>query len=289
MNLSQADLQKLVALWLAEDVGTGDISTTALIKSDAQITTRVVAKEEGVVFGMKLLCVFLEELGAKSVLIHATNDGSRVKARSEVLKIQSSYPALLKAERSFLNLVQHLSGVATITARYVEAVKGTRAKILDTRKTQPGLRQLAKAAVLAGGGCNHRIGLFDEFLIKENHLAAFRNEKNPFAAAIQKARAYKSGVNLIIEVASIEECMLALEASPEVILLDNMSTKDMSHCVNEVDRLELKTQLEASGGIDLNSVRKVAETGVHRISVGSLTHSVKCLDLSMLMEVPKAN
>ncbi len=271
--------------WLFEDRRDEDITTRGLIPEGLRARARIVAKENGILCGTEAMDLFLQAMGSKDKSVIHHQDGSAVKNLDLVLEVEADYILLLEAERSFLNLLQHLSGIASLTRQFVNAVSGSRAKILDTRKTTPGLRLLEKAAVVAGGGHNHRIGLFDQFLIKENHLAFYRKESNPFLSAIEKARAYRPGTFVTIEVQNLAECRLASLARPDVILLDNMGLTDMSKAVAEAEHLSKNTELEASGGVNLEKVHAVAQTGVHRISIGALTHSAKNMDLSMLIDL----
>lgn len=273
--------------WLEEDIGTGDITTEALIGDD-QVKACVVAKNDGIVFGLNSIFDVAKALGFELLEFKALDDGSPCIKGDEVASFAGPHSGLLQAERTFLNLVQHLCGVATATHRYAQAVAHTRAKILDTRKTLPGMRNLDKMAVKAGGGHNHRMGLYDAFLIKENHIEAFRHLPNPFLTAIETARRLHPEHPVIIEVQNEEEASMALDGLPEVILLDNMSCEAMARVVRDVEQSHSDTELEASGGIDLSTVKAVAETGVHRISVGAITHSALPMDLSMLIEAAQA-
>lgn len=273
-----------IQLWLDEDIHTGDVTTEALIPNDQQATANIIAKQNGVVCGLESMKLIAETLGFELEIQQLLDDGVAVSSGQTVASFTGSYAGLLKAERCYLNLIQHLCGIATMTRSYVQQVAHTRAKILDTRKTIPGLRKAAKRAVLAGGGHNHRIGLYDSFLIKENHIAAFRHLPNPFLTAIEAARRLDTNKPVIIEVESLDEMKDALEGMPDVILLDNMSLEDMKAGVDHVESQGETVELEASGGITMERLKAVAETGVHRISVGAITHSAMPLDLSMLIQ-----
>jgi nicotinate-nucleotide pyrophosphorylase (carboxylating) len=275
----------LLALWLAEDLGDGDITTAALISESQRAEARIVAKQNGVSCGLDSMSDIARALNFKLEQEVFFGDGQLIKKGDVIARFTASYAGLLKAERTYLNLVQHLCGVATSTHRYAQAVAHTRAKILDTRKTIPGLRLLDKRAVRAGGGVNHRMGLYDAFLIKENHVEAFRRLPNPFVSAIETARRLHQDRPVIIEVQNLQECEQALEGLPDVILLDNMSCEAMGQAVHLTEAQKLPVQLEASGGITLETLVAVAETGVHRISIGAITHSAMPLDLSMLVQV----
>jgi len=259
---------------LAEDVGTGDL-TARLIPEERQAHARLMTRENGVLCGVEWFVRTFEELDPDVEIFWHHADGDDIVAGVSLCEIEGQARALLTAERTALNFVQLLSGVATRTRQFVRAVEGTRAKILDTRKTLPGLRMAQKYAVRVGGGTNHRIGLFDGILIKENHLMAAGGVK----AAVRAALHDVSGDTMLqVEVETIEQLREALDAGARLILLDNFDLARMREAVKVTgDRAEL----EASGGVTLETVREVAETGVHRISVGSLTKDVKALDLSM--------
>lgn len=273
-----------IQLWLDEDIHTGDITTEALIPNDHIAEARIVAKEDGIACGLGSIADIAKVLDTELTELSFSEDGTALKKGEVAARFKGPYSILLQAERCYLNLVQHLCGIATSTKTYSDTVAHTRAKILDTRKTIPGLRLAAKKAVCAGGGHNHRIGLYDAFLIKENHIAAFRHLPNPFLTAIETARRLHMDKTVIIEVESLEEMNLALEGLPDVILLDNMSLEDMKAAVEQVEKDKENVELEASGGITLTRLKDVAETGVHRISVGAITHSALPLDLSMLID-----
>jgi nicotinate-nucleotide pyrophosphorylase (carboxylating) len=277
MGIELTELEPLVRRALAEDVGSGDLTTQAIVPAGARARARITQKQPGVLYG----------LDAAQLTFAVLDSGARFRALAEegvwrgggpVLEVEGEAAALLSAERTALNLLQRLSGVATLTARYVEAVRGTGARVLDTRKTTPGLRMLEKAAVVAGGGTNHRVGLFDAILIKENHAAM----AGGVGQAVRKARAAAPNGTLVeVECRTDAEVDEALAAGATRILLDNMSPERMRPIVGRVDG---RAELEASGGIDLETIRGVAEAGVDFISVGALTHSAPALDLSLLLE-----
>jgi nicotinate-nucleotide pyrophosphorylase (carboxylating) len=273
---------RLLQLWLEEDIGSGDITTEALIGDDIA-QAKIIAKTAGTLCGLDSISDIAEALGFSPSSLSFREDGASCEQGDIVCTFQGPHSGLLKAERTYLNLIQHLCGVSTSTARYNKAVAHTRANILDTRKTIPGLRLLDKRAVKAGGGHNHRMGLYDAFLIKENHVEAFRHLPNPFLTAIETARRLHQDRPVIIEVQSETEAHQALEGLPEVILLDNMDCETMARIVDANEKHGLGTELEASGGITLERLVAVAETGVHRISVGAITHSALPMDLSMLI------
>src|SRR6476469_6001002 len=260
-----SDLEDVVRRALAEDIGAGDLTTQATVPPGTRARARITQKQEGVLFG-------LDAAERAFALLDPDVDTERLAPEATwreggpVLEVEGDAAALLSAERTALNLLQRLSGVATLTARYVDAVAGTGARLLDTRKTTPGLRLLEKAAVVAGGGHNHRIGLFDAILIKENHIAM----AGGVGQAVRKARAASPGVLVEVEARTEADVDEALDAGAPRILLDNMAPDTMRAIVAHVgDRAEL----EASGNITLATIRAVAETGVDFISVGALTHS----------------
>jgi len=276
MSMLPPDLPAQVARSLAEDVGSGDV-TAALIDGSAQARATLLTREEAVLCGTAWVDETFRQLDP-AVRIHwHAQEGDKVAANSILCDIVGPARAMLTGERTALNFLQTLSGTATITRRYTEAVEGTGCSILDTRKTIPGLRQAQKYAVRVGGGRNHRLGLYDMVLIKENHIIA----AGSVAAALAKARASAPGVPVEIEVETLEEFRAALAAGPDVILLDEFSQDSMIQAV-ALNRATAKpVRLEASGGVDLETVRRVATAGVDYISVGSLTKHLRAVDLSL--------
>ncbi|HTR75042.1 MAG TPA: carboxylating nicotinate-nucleotide diphosphorylase [Solirubrobacterales bacterium] len=272
---------EFVARALAEDLGDGDVTAEATVAAEATATARIVQKAPGVVFGLDLVVETMAQAGVEEVETLATEGEWRQGVPAEVLIARGNARSILAAERTALNFLGHLSGVATLTARHVEAVAGTKARILDTRKTTPGLRRLEKAAVAAGGGTNHRMGLFDAFLIKENHIAA----AGGIDRAVAAARASRPGLPVEVEVRDLEETGEALAAGADQLLLDNMDPPTMRAAVELRDAHSDtgRPTLEASGGVNLQTVRAIAETGVDFISVGALTHSAPALDFSLLL------
>ena len=264
---------------LAEDLGTGDVTTLATVPENATARARMVARENLVVAGLRLAEIAFQEQSPAVNIERQAADGDRVPAEATLLALAGPARALLSAERVALNFVQRLSGIATLTARFVEAVRGTGAVILDTRKTTPGWRVLEKYAVRCGQGQNHRFGLSDMVLIKDNHLAALRNESpNAIVAAVQRARALYPDLKVEVEADSLAQVGQAVDAGADVILLDNMNTADLEAAVNLVDG---RAETEASGGVSLQTVRSIAETGVNYISVGALTHSPRAADIAL--------
>ncbi|HEX8083814.1 MAG TPA: carboxylating nicotinate-nucleotide diphosphorylase [Solirubrobacteraceae bacterium] len=265
----------LVRRALAEDVGDGDATTLATVPEDARARAEIVQKAPGVVFGLELAEAVFRELDPGVVFERRVEEGAW-REGGDVAVVSGRARALLTAERTALNLLQRLSGVATATARAVREVEGTGARVLDTRKTTPGLRALEKAAVAAGGGTNHRFGLFDAMLIKENHAAM----AGGVGAAVRAARAARPDLPLEVECRDEAEVREALEAGAPRLLLDNMPPDQLRATVELVAG---RAELEASGGITLDNLREVAETGVDYISLGALTHSAPALDLSLLL------
>ena len=278
-----AEAQTLIDLALAEDLGdVGDLTSLSVISPAATGRVNVVARESGIVAGLPILKMVFSAID-KNVDCKISEDGGHVDRGTVVGEIHGSVRALLSGERTALNFLSHLSGIATSTSQYVERVAGTKAKILDTRKTLPGWRTLQKYAVLCGGGVNHRMGLFDAIMIKDNHVAAWTEANRNLVDAAKSARAYvvdnRHAVQFIqVEVDTIAQLKDVLPSKPDLVLLDNMPPQTLSEAVAIRDQTAPKIQLEASGGITLDSVRAVAETGVDRISIGALTHTVRALD-----------
>ena len=274
--MAQTVIEELVARALAEDVGDGDVTTAATVPADARARATITQKAPGVVFGLDAAEQTFRSLDPDIAIERLVAEGEW-RERGPVLRIEGSARAILTAERTALNFLQRLSGVATLTARCVEAVQGTGVKILDTRKTTPGLRALEKAAVAAGGGTNHRAGLYDAILIKENHAAL----AGGVGEAVRRAGEYAPELELEVECATLEEVDEALGAGARRILLDNMDTAQLREAVRHVAG---RAELEASGGVTLETLGAVASTGLNFISVGALTHSAPALDLSLLLE-----
>src|ERR1700729_4245333 len=274
------EMRELVARALAEDLGDGDVTGEATVPAEATASARIVQKAPGVVFGLDLVVETMAQTGVAEVGALSAEGAWRQDVPAEVLVARGSARSLLAAERTALNFLGHLSGVATLAARHVEAVVGTDARILDTRKTTPGLRKLEKAAVAAGGGTNHPMGLFDAFLIKENHIAA----AGGIAKAGYAARQAHPELPIEVEVENLDDTAYALGTGVDQLLLDNMDPPTMRAAVELRDAHGNggKPTLEASGNVNLQTVREIAETGVDFISVGALTHSAPVLDFSLL-------
>ena len=278
------ELRELVDRALAEDLGGGDITSEAVVPADARARARIVQKQPGVLFGLEAAEETFRQAGAASFERLVPEGGWREEVPVDVVLVAGSARALLAAERTALNLLCHLSGIATLTARYVRAVQGTEAEVLDTRKTTPGLRALEKAAVAAGGGRNHRMGLHDAVLIKENHVAL----AGGLGAAVLSAREANPEREIEVECRNAQEVADALDAGADRLLLDNMDVAELRAAVGARDDTARAhgpvATLEASGGVTLDNIVEIAATGVDFVSVGALTHSASALDLSMLMD-----
>lgn len=277
--LSADEIRKAVLAALAEDTGSGDVTTLALVPEDAQAKARMTAREPLVVAGLAFAETAFRALSPAIEIEPEAVDGQRVHTAGTLLRIAGPARAILTAERVALNFVQRLSGVATLTARFVQEVADTHATILDTRKTTPGWRRFEKYAVRCGGGTNHRLGLFDMVLIKDNHLMTLQLEPpNPVAAAIRRARSQYPNLKIEVEADTPEQVQHALEAGADMILLDNMDVEQLKTAVHWINR---RAKTEASGGVTLKNVRAIAETGVDFISIGALTHSAPAVDIGL--------
>ncbi len=276
-----SSIKAIVERALEEDLGPGDITTDSLIPPDIRGLGLMVAKAEGVIAGVDVALEVFRQTDPAVEARALAADGSEVSPGDVVAEVSGGIAGILKGERVALNFIQRLSGIATATSAYVKAVQGTRAHIIDTRKTVPGIRQLEKYAVRVGGGHNHRYNLADGILIKDNHIAALRAQELGLVEIVSRARENSPHtLRVEVEVESVEEAREALEARADVIMLDNMSTEEMRQVVSMAAG---RCLLEASGGINLDTVRAVAETGVDLISVGALTHSVRAMDISLDM------
>jgi len=276
LRMSAQTVAEIVARALAEDVGDGDVTTAATVPERARARATITQKAPGVVYGLDVAVEAFRALDPEMTFERLAEEG-RWRDHGSVLALEGSARAILTGERTALNFLQRLSGVATMAARCVQAVEGTGAVILDTRKTTPGLRALEKAAVAAGGATNHRAGLFDAILIKENHAAL----AGGVGEAVRRARAHAPELQLEVECRTLAEVDEALAAGAGFLLLDNMSVDELRAAV---DRVAGRAKLEASGGFTLDTIRAVAGTGVNFISVGAITHSAPALDLSLLLE-----
>jgi len=274
--------EQLIDQALSEDLGSGDATTEALIPKTQQGKASIIAKAKGTIAGTEIAREVFLKVDPELKIDILIEDGTEVKPRDIIAKMEGKVASILKAERVALNFLQHLSGIASETARYIQAIKGLPVQITDTRKTTPGLRALEKYAVRAGGGKNHRMHLGDGILIKDNHLAAFRHQGLNIKQIIDKARQKSPPkLKIEIEVKNPQEAAEAVDAGADIIMLDNMNLEDMRKAVQLIKGRAL---IEASGGITLDRVRAVAETGVDLISIGALTHSPKALDISLELD-----
>lgn len=275
-------LDKIIDTAILEDLGWGDVTTEILVPPDLQAHGSFLMKSEGVLAGMDVVRTVFLRVDPSLVFTALRQDGEAVKKGDVIATVKGNARGILMAERTALNFLQRLSGTATLTARFLEAVSGFKAKVSETRKTTPGLRYLEKYAVRAGGGVNHRYHLGDGILIKDNHLAALRLAGVSLPEVIKKAKARAPHtLKVEVEVTSVDDAVTAAAAGADIILLDNMSLDQMRKAVQAVGG---KAMLEASGGITLDNARKIAETGVDIMSVGALTHSAKALDISLELQ-----
>ncbi len=281
-HLTADEIRRAVQAALAEDIGPGDATTLATVPESATARAGMIAREPLTLAGLAFAETAFRELSPDVRCERRVTEGRQVAPGTTLLQVSGSARAILTAERVALNFTQRLSGVATLTTKFVEAIRGTRAEILDTRKTTPGWRRFEKYAVACGGGRNHRIGLHDLILIKDNHLAALRDEKpNAIAAAVQRARAKYPRLKVEVEADTLEQVSQAADAGADIILLDNMSADQLRAAVALVNG---RAKTEASGGVNLTTVRGIAETGVDFISVGALTHSARAVDIALDFE-----
>jgi nicotinate-nucleotide pyrophosphorylase (carboxylating) len=267
-------IEPVIDAGLKEDINTGDITTNLIISADTQTTAVWLAKGDGIIAGLPVAELIFKKLDPSLKMKCEVADGDRVKKGDLICTLSGSYRAILTGERLALNFAQRLSGIATATADYVEAVKEFKTEILDTRKTVPGLRLLDKYAVKTGGGTNHRIGLYDMVLIKDNHISVAGGITNAVKAIRPNIPA---DMKIEVETTTLDEVREALAAGADIIMLDNMDNATMTEAVNIIDG---KAKVEASGNMNLQRVREVAATGVDYISIGALTHSVTALDIS---------
>ena len=283
--LNRKDIMPIIARALAEDVGDGDVTTKWTVPFAKRADAVITAKADGVIAGLDVARWVFEAIDEAIAFAARVKDGERVGAGDVLAEVSGSARGLLTGERVALNFLQRMSGIATMTAQFVEAAQGTNAQILDTRKTAPGLRALDKYAVVAGGGTNHRAGLYDMVLIKENHIEA-ADGIGPALLAVWKGMDFEGrDVRVEVEVETLSQLDEVLVLGADRVMLDNMSLNDMREAVRRVRQLKGKRpELEASGKVSLEGVRAIAETGVDFISIGALTHSVQALDISMLFQ-----
>ncbi|WP_308909361.1 carboxylating nicotinate-nucleotide diphosphorylase [Pseudokordiimonas caeni] len=271
--LTQAEIDAFIDAAFAEDIATGDVTAEATIPADAMLTATMNAREDMVIAGLPLVAPIVHRLDPEAKLDFLVKDGDKVPAGTALVRISGKARALLSAERTALNILQHLSGIATLTRTYVDRIEGTKARLLDTRKTIPGLRKLAKYATLMGGGVNHRMGLFDAVLIKDNHIAV----AGSVTKAVEGAKAHGQA-KIQVECDTLDQAEEAIAAGATSLLLDNMTPDTLRKAV----ALNAgRVPLEASGGVNLTTIRAIAETGVDFISVGRLTQSAPAVDIGL--------
>ncbi len=274
MELTALNIEAIVALALAEDLGAGDVTAESTIPADELCDAVIVAKAPGVVAGLDVIDAVFRAVDPSVRVTHLSADGATIDPPLELARIAGPARAVLAGERTALNILGRMCGVATLTRGYVDTIAGTGARVLDTRKTMPGLRQLDKYAVACGGGTNHRMGLYDAILIKDNHLQV----AGGVGPAVALARAAHPDLELTVEVENLDQLADALTAGADRIMLDNMSLPMMREAV---ERVAGRAEVEASGGITLSTIRDAALTGVDVISVGAITHSATWLDVSL--------
>jgi len=282
MKIIDSKIKRLIRLALSEDIGKGDITSNVLVKDDLSGKAVIIAKQEGILAGSEVAKTVFQIVNPKIIFSSLIEDGEKIKKGDKVALIQGKVKCILSAERTALNFLQRLSGISTLTSRYVEKVKGTKVKILDTRKTTPGLRILEKYAVRTGGGENHRMGLFDMVLIKDNHIKV----AGGISEAVKRVKLQYQKKRIEVEVRTLNEVREAVQSKPDWIMLDNMRIEDMKKAVRIVHSTSPHIKIEGSGGVNLGNVRKIALTGVDFISVGALTHSAPALDLSLILIEP---
>jgi len=278
-QLDWRQINAIIELALTEDIGSGDATTISVVEMDKEVSAKLIAKEDCVISGLQIAEAVLKKVDSKISFIPFVNDGDSVIKGTIIAKITGSAKAILTGERTALNFIQHLSGISTITKKYVEKTKGSNTQILDTRKTTPGWRNMEKYAVAAGGGTNHRIGLYDRIMIKDNHRElANMDGVGGIIRSVEKARAKYPNLKVEVEADTLDEVREAVEARADYILLDNMSNEVMVEAV----KINNKTaKLEASGGITIDRISSICKIGVDFISVGAITHSVKAADISL--------
>lgn len=275
-------INKLIDLGIEEDINTGDITTESIIPESMTATATMTAKQDGVISGLEIVKMVYDRFQDDVVFTPYFNNGDHVKKGDVILKIEATYPTLLRGERLSLNIFQRMCGIATETARYVKELAGTHTQLLDTRKTAPGLRVLDKMAVKHGGGTNHRMGLYDMAMIKDNHIKM----AGGIAKAVEQVRSrIPSDIKIEVEATNLDEVKQAIEAGADIIMLDNMSNPAMTEAVALIRKADKGIKTEASGNMNIERLHEVAETGVDFISVGALTHTVKGMDISMNIQI----
>lgn len=275
-------IHKLLDLGIEEDIHTGDITTESIIPTSTNGVATMTAKEDGVISGLEIVKMVYSRFQSDILFTPYFKDGDSVKRGDVILKIEATYPTLLRGERLSLNIFQRMCGIATETAKYVKELSGTHTELLDTRKTAPGLRVLDKMAVKHGGGTNHRMGLYDMAMIKDNHIKM----AGGIAKAVEQVRKHiAQGIKIEVETTNIDEVHQAIEAGADIIMLDNMDTRTMAEAVKIINEANKGIKTEASGNMSIPRLKEVASTGVDYISVGALTHTVKGMDISMNIQI----
>jgi nicotinate-nucleotide pyrophosphorylase (carboxylating) len=277
-------INKLLDLGIEEDINTGDITTESIIPESMNAVATMTAKQDGVISGLDIVKMVYDRFQDDVVFTPYYKDGDAVKKGDVILKVEASYPTLLRGERLSLNIFQRMCGIATETAKYVKELAGTQTQLLDTRKTAPGLRVLDKLAVKHGGGTNHRMGLYDMAMIKDNHIKM----AGGIAKAVAQVRAnIPADIKIEVETTNLDEVRQAIEAGADIIMLDNMGNEQMTEAVAIIKAADKGIKTEASGNMSIPRLLEVAATGVDFISVGALTHTVKGMDISMNIQVEK--
>jgi nicotinate-nucleotide pyrophosphorylase (carboxylating) len=275
-------IKKLIDLGIEEDINTGDVTTDSIIPATMNAVATMTAKQEGVISGLEIVKMVYDYFQKDVVFTAYFNDGDSVKKGDVILKIEATYPTLLRGERLSLNIFQRMCGIATETARYVKELVGTSTELLDTRKTAPGLRVLDKMAVKHGGGTNHRMGLYDMAMIKDNHIKM----AGGITKAVEQVRAnITPDIKIEVETTNLDEVREAIAANADIIMLDNMDNATMTEAVAIIKAADKGIKTEASGNMNIPRLKEVAATGVDFISVGALTHTVKAMDISMNIQV----
>ena len=271
-------INKLLDLGIEEDINTGDITTESIIPESMNAAATMTAKQDGVISGLEIVKMVYDRFQSDVVFTPYFKDGDAVKKGDVILKVEATYPTLLRCERLSLNIFQRMCGIATETAKYVKELADTHTELLDTRKTAPGLRVLDKLAVKHGGGTNHRMGLYDMAMIKDNHIKM----AGGIAKAVEQVRArIAEGIKIEVETTTLDEVHQAIEAGADIIMLDNMDNNTMTEAVSIIKAANKGIKTEASGNMNIPRLKEVAATGVDYISVGALTHTVKGMDISM--------
>ncbi|MBQ5396908.1 MAG: carboxylating nicotinate-nucleotide diphosphorylase [Alistipes sp.] len=275
-------INALLDLGIEEDISTGDITTESIIPESMNAAATMTAKQDGVISGLEIVKMVYDRFQKDVVFTPYFKDGDSVKKGDVILKVEATYPTLLRGERLSLNIFQRMCGIATETAKYVKELADTHTELLDTRKTAPGLRVLDKMAVKHGGGTNHRMGLYDMAMIKDNHIKM----AGGIAKAVEQVRArIAEGIKIEVETTNLDEVHQAIEAGADIIMLDNMDNNTMTEAVRIIKAADKGIKTEASGNMSIPRLKEVAATGVDYISVGALTHTVKGMDISMNIEV----